>query len=221
MGFVDTADSKRNETNRNGKGRAFSGRLRGWGRARRGVGGACSARLSMTEKIALPCFALILLGALLAYGSVFSGWATFEGRSLNKNLPWHGASLTVDRADCRWMASGGDARKALRAAWYPSLRLRASGSEGSLLVRFSDARGKFAGDAVNLQLTEGRLTTRDAVNAACEGNEATVNCEAGFSSGDDFRHHVLQETEPYWTASVWERLADGSLRLLGRVTVNP
>lgn len=175
----------------------------------------------MTEKIALSCFALILLAALLAYGHVFSGWATLEGRSLKKNLPWHGITLTVERADGRWMASGDDARKALRAAWYPSLRLRASCGEGSLLVRFSDARGKFAGDAVNLQFSKGRLTTRDSVNAACEGNEATVTCEAGFATDDDFRHHVLQEAEPYWTASVWERLADGSLRHLGRVTVNP
>ena len=175
----------------------------------------------MTEKITLSAFAFILLAALLAYGSVFSSWATYEGRSLTKNLPWHGAALTIDRAEGRWVDARDDERKALRAAWYPALRLRASGGEGSLLVRFSDARGKFAGDAVNLQFSEGRFTTRDAVNAACEGNEATVTCEAGFSSGDDFRRHVLQESEPYWTATVWERLADGSLRPLGRVTVNP
>lgn len=175
----------------------------------------------MTEKITLSAFALILLAALLAYGSIFSNWATLEGRSLTKNLPWHGAALTIDRADSRWVSAGDDERKVLRAAWYPALRLRASGKEGSLLVRFSDARGKFAGDAVNLRFADGRLTTRDAVNASCEGNEATVTCEAGFSSDDEFQHHVLQGSEPYWTASVWERLADGSLRSLGRVTVNP
>ncbi len=175
----------------------------------------------MTEKIALPLLTALLLAALLAYGSAFSGWATFEGRRLEKSLPWQGTALTVDRADASWQSSRDDARKALRTARYPVLRLRAAGVEGSLLVRFADARGKYVGDAVNLYFRDGRFSTRDTVNADCRGNEATVSCEAGFNTEEDYRYHTLQQNEPYWTVRVWERLADGALRPLGRVTVNP
>lgn len=179
------------------------------------------SRLSMTEKISLPALAAMLLLALFLYLGAFSGWSTFSGRHLDKNLPWQGESLVIDHADGVWKSSEGNARMALRAAMYPTLLLRASRGEGALLVRFADSRGYYVGDAVNVTFSGGRFSSRDIASAKCNGAEALVFCEEGFRTEADYKYHVLQDLQPFWTATVWERRKDRSLRLLGRVTVTP
>lgn len=175
----------------------------------------------MTEKIALPALAAILLVALIAYLGAFSGWATFSGRQLDKNLPWRGSSIVLDGADGAWKSSAGNERMALRAARYPTLLLRASEGEGSLLVRFADSRGRYVGDAVNVSFAGGHFTSRDVATAVCKGKEALVFCERGFRTEADYQYHVLERQEPFWTATVWERSPNNDFRQLGRVTITP
>lgn len=174
----------------------------------------------MTEKIVLPALALTLLAALILYLGAFSGWSTLSGRELDKNLPWKGDSLVVDLADGCWKSSEGNERLALRAARYPALKLRATGGEGTLLVRFANSRGRFVGDAVNVTFSNGRFSSRAGANAICTGPEAEVFCEVGFPAEKDYQYHVLQQ-EPFWTATVWERGSGLSLKQLGRVTIAP
>ncbi len=181
------------------------------------------AGLRPIEKWTLPSVATILLVGLCVYLFSFSEWAVTSGRVLDAKLPWVGNGVTISEASGEWRPSSEDVRMALRSAYYPRVKIVAKAGNGALLVRFKNSQGHYVGDPVSLKIKGGKFVPSSDINAVIEGNSATVRCEVGFPTQNDYRVHSFMGNEVLWSAVVYEKNAEGKIteKPLGVFSIQP